>query len=78
MKTAPAGRKTEEKMAKKSRLTKVAVRIGSAMGKADRTAHKIASAGHVAKRELEDIAKQVEALKRQLIKTTERLKRALR
>jgi hypothetical protein len=65
-------------MAKKSRLTKVAVRIGSAMGKADRTAHKIARAGHVAKRELEDIAKQVDALKRQLLKTTNRLKRELR
>jgi len=78
MKTAAAGRKAEEKTAKKSRLTNVARKIGSAMGKADRTAHKIASAGHVAKRELEDIAKQVEALKRQLMKTTERLKRALR
>lgn len=65
-------------MAKKSRLTNVARKIGSAMGKADRTAHKIASAGHVAKRELEDISKQVGALKRQLMKTTERLKRALR
>jgi hypothetical protein len=65
-------------MAKKSRLTKVAVKIGSAMGKADRTAHKIASAGRVARRELADISKQVEALKRQLMKTTQRLKRELR
>jgi hypothetical protein len=65
-------------MAKKSRLTKVAVKIGSAMGKADRTAHKIARAGRVAKRELADISKQVEALKRQLLKTTARLRRELR
>jgi predicted nucleic acid-binding Zn-ribbon protein len=64
-------------MAKKSRLTQVAVRIGSAVGKADRTAHKVAKAGSLAKKELEDIAKQVEALKRQLAKTTKRLKKAL-
>ena len=65
-------------MARKSRLTKVAVKIGSAMGKADRTAHKIARAGRVARRELADISKQVEALKRQLRKTTQRLQHALR
>ena len=65
-------------MAKKSKLTQVAVKIGAAMGKADRTAHKVAKAGLLAKDELEHIAKQVEALKRQLVKTTKRLKRALR
>jgi predicted nucleic acid-binding Zn-ribbon protein len=65
-------------MAKKNKLTRVAVRIGTAMGKADRTAHKVAKAGLVAKAELEDISKQVEALKRQLQKTTKRLKHALR
>jgi predicted nucleic acid-binding Zn-ribbon protein len=64
-------------MARKSRLRRVAVRIGAAMGKADRTAHKVAKAGVLAKKELEDISKQVEALKRQLRKTTKRLKRAL-
>ena len=32
-------------MAKKSKLTEVAVKIGSAMGKADKTAHKFAKAG---------------------------------
>lgn len=64
-------------MAKRSRLTRVAVRIGTAMGRADRTAHKIAKAGVLAKKELEDISKQVEALKRQLQRTTKRLKRAL-
>ncbi len=64
-------------MARKNRLTRVAVRIGAAMGKADRTAHKVAKAGVLAKKELEDISKQVDALKRQLVKTTKRLKRAL-
>jgi hypothetical protein len=64
-------------MAKKSKLTQVAVKIGSAVGKADRTAHKVASAGPLAKKELKEIAKQVEVLKRQLQKTTQRLRRAL-
>jgi hypothetical protein len=65
-------------MAKKNKLTQVAVKIGTAMGKADRTAHKVARAGLLAKKELEDISKQVEGLKRQLQKTTKRLKSALR
>ena len=64
-------------MARKSRLTRVAVRIGAAMGKADRRAHKVAKAGALAKKELEGLAKQVDALKRQLQKSTKRLKRAL-
>jgi hypothetical protein len=64
-------------MARRSRFTRVAVKIGSAIGRADRTAHKVAKAGVLAKRELEDISKQVEGLKRQLQKTTRRLKRAL-
>jgi hypothetical protein len=64
-------------MAKTSRLTQAAVRIGGAMGRADRAAHKVAKAGSVAKEELEAISKQVEALKRQLQKTTKRIKRAL-
>jgi predicted nucleic acid-binding Zn-ribbon protein len=65
-------------MARKDRLTQVAVGIGKAMGKADRKAQQVAKAGQVAKEELEEIAKQVEALKRQLQKTTKRLKTALR
>jgi seryl-tRNA synthetase len=65
-------------MASKSKLTKVAMKIGTAMGKADRTAHKFVSAGAMAKEELEEISKQVDALKRQLQKTTKRLQRALR
>lgn len=62
----------------RSRLTQVAVRIGKAIGRADRKAHQVAKAGLIAKEELDDIAKQVEALKRQLLKTTKRLKTALR
>ena len=64
-------------MARKGRLTRVAVRIGAAMGKADRRVQKVARAGTLAKKELEDISKQVDALKRQLQKTAKRLKRAL-
>jgi hypothetical protein len=64
-------------MAKKSKLTRIAVNIGAAMGRADRKAHQVARAGVLAKRELADISKQVDALKRQLRKTTKRLKRAL-
>jgi len=64
-------------MAKKSKLNQVAVTIGTAMGKADRTAHKVAKAGALAKEELADISKQVDALKKQLQKTTKRLRRAL-
>ncbi|SRR5258708_4629251 len=63
--------------AQESRLTRVAVKIGAAVGRADRKAHQIAKAGVLAKQELADISKQVDALKRQLQKTTKRLKRAL-
>jgi DNA-binding ferritin-like protein len=62
----------------KARLHRAAERIGTAVGKADRTAHKVAKAGRVAKSELADIRKQVEALARQLQKTTKRLQKALR
>jgi hypothetical protein len=65
------------KMAKKSKLKQAAEKIGAAMGKADRTAHKVAKAGVVAREELVELSKQVESLKRQLQKTTKRLKRAL-
>jgi hypothetical protein len=65
-------------MAKKSKLTQAAVTIGTAMGKADRTAHKVVRAGAVAREELEAISKQVDSLKKQLQKTTKRLKHALR
>jgi prefoldin subunit 5 len=61
----------------RSKLRRVAVKIGRAIGRADRKAHQVAKAGLVAKEELEDIGKQVEALKRQLQKTTRRLRKAL-
>ena len=64
-------------MAKKSKLTRVAVSIGTAMGKADRTAHRVAQAGSAAKNELEAIADQIDGLKRQLLKAKKRLQRAL-
>ena len=64
-------------MARKSKLTRVAVKIGSAIGTADRKAHQVAKAGLLAKQELDEISKQVEGLKRQLQKTAKRLKRAL-
>ena len=65
-------------MARKTKMTRVAERIGTAVGRADRTAHKVAKAGVIAKKELEHISRQVEVLKRQLLKSTRRLKRALR
>jgi len=61
----------------KNRLKTAAHKIGAAIGKADRTAHKVAKAGVIAKGELDDIAKQVEALRKQLVKTTKKLKKAL-
>lgn len=64
-------------MARKNRLRRAAETVGAAVGRADRTAHKVAKAGAVAKQELAAISKQVEALKKQLQKTTKRLKRTL-
>ena len=61
----------------KDRLKNVSVKIGTALGKADRRARQVAQAGTMAKEELQEIAKQVDALKRQLQKTTKRLKKAL-
>ena len=62
----------------KSRLTKVAEGIGGAIGRADRTAHKVAKAGIVAKKELESLSKEVDALKKKLQKATKKLQKALR
>jgi hypothetical protein len=64
-------------MAKKSKLTQVAVKIGAAMGRADRKAQQVAKAGVLAKKELRAISKQVDVLKHQLQKTTKRLRNAL-
>jgi hypothetical protein len=65
-------------MAKKSKLTKVGEAIGSAIGRADRTAHKVAKAGILAKKELADLSKEVDSLKKRLTKATKRLQHALR
>jgi chaperonin cofactor prefoldin len=68
-------------MVKKDKLTEVSRKIGTALGKADKQAHvharKLAAAGKITKKELQDISKQVEALKKQLAKSTDRLKKAL-
>ncbi len=69
-------------MAKKNKLRDAAVTIGSAVGKADvaahKAAHKAAKAAHVARLELIQLSKQVDALKKQLMKSSKRLKRALK
>ena len=65
-------------MAKTDKLTDVSVKIGTALGKADKRARKFLAAGDIAQEELQEISKQVEQLKKQLAKTTERLKKALR
>ncbi|MGB8523926.1 MAG: hypothetical protein WCD43_13245 [Candidatus Acidiferrales bacterium] len=61
----------------RSQFKSAAKKIGAAIGRADRTAHKVAKAGVVAREELIQLSKQVESLKRQLQKTTKRLKNAL-
>lgn len=65
-------------MAKKDRLVVAGEKVGTALGKANRKAQKVIQAGAVAKEELQELSKQVEQLKRQLAKTTERLKKAIR
>ena len=69
-------------MATKNKLRNAAVTIGSAVGRADATAHKAvykaAKAAHIARLELIELSKQVDSLKRQLKKSTKRLKSALK
>jgi hypothetical protein len=65
-------------MRKNDRISRAAARVGAVVGRAEGTARKIAKAGVMAKEELEDISKQIEGLKKQLLKTTKRLKHALR
>jgi hypothetical protein len=62
-------------MAKKNNFRDAAVKIGSAVGKADGRAHK---AVRVAKQELTELSKQVDALKKQLEKSSKKLKGALK
>ncbi|HTB92176.1 MAG TPA: hypothetical protein VK728_05055 [Candidatus Sulfotelmatobacter sp.] len=69
-------------MAKKNGLTQVGEKVGAALGKANREAHlrarKVSEAGKIAKKELKDISKRVELLRKQLEKTAKRLKSALK
>jgi len=69
-------------MSKKDKWKDAAVKIGGAVGRLDGTAHKAArkaaTAIDVAKSELDDVAKQVEALKKQLAKSSKKLQAALR
>jgi predicted translin family RNA/ssDNA-binding protein len=69
-------------MANKNKLKDAAVKIGRAVGRIDGTAHKAArkaaTALDVAKSELDNVAKQVEALKKQLAKSSKKLQAALR
>ncbi|MFY9751605.1 MAG: hypothetical protein WBS18_06935 [Candidatus Acidiferrales bacterium] len=66
----------------KGKLKQAAVSIGTAVGRADRTAHetvnKVSKAGKIAKSELEELAKQIDAIKKQLKKTSKKLKKALK
>jgi hypothetical protein len=72
----------EEIMANKNKFKAAAAKIGGAVGRIDGTAHKAAHkasvALDVAKGELNDVAKQVEALKKQLAKSSKKLQAALR
>ena len=64
-------------MVKKNKLTQVSEGIGTAMGKADKKARQFKKAGAIAKAELQVISKHIDELKKQLEKTTKRLKHAL-
>jgi hypothetical protein len=69
-------------MATNEKLRDAAVKIGTAVGKAEGKAQKAlakaAKAAHVARLELTHLSKQVDALKKQLNKSTRRLKKALK
>jgi hypothetical protein len=65
-------------MARENGFRNVAVRVGSAVGRVDAKAHKAAKAAHVARQEVVALTKQVDALKRQLVQSSKRLKTALK
>jgi hypothetical protein len=69
-------------MARNNRLRDAAVKIGSTAGRIDGRAHRAArkatKAVHVAREEFVELSKQVDALKKQLEKSTHRLTMALR
>jgi hypothetical protein len=62
-------------MASKNKFKDAAVKIGSMAGRADGKAHK---AVNVARQELIELEKQVNALKKQLAKSSKNLKAALK
>jgi len=61
-------------MAKKTRLTKAAVTIGGAIGRAEGTARRIKKD---AEKTLRNLEKQVRALRKDFDKTQKRLKKAI-
>ena len=65
-------------MAKKSALKDAAVKIGGALGTADRAAHKAVNAVHVTRKELADLQDQVADLAKQLQKAITRILKALK
>lgn len=65
-------------MARNNKFKNAAAKIGAVVGRAEGAARKVAKAGVVAKKELAAISKQVDSLKKQLEKTTKRLRHALR
>ncbi len=65
-------------MARKTNLKKAAIKIGTAVGKADRAAHQVGRVGLVAKEEILAMIDQVDDLKQQLEKAAKRLKSAVR
>ncbi len=65
-------------MTNKAKLKAAAVRIGTTVGRAERTARKVGKAVHAVREELTQLRKQVEVLGRELKKSSKRLRRALR
>jgi hypothetical protein len=65
-------------MSKKAKLETAAVKIGTTVGRAERTARKVGKAAHAAREELNQLRKHVQALARELKKSSMRLRRALR
>ncbi len=65
-------------MASKARLKAAAVKIGTAVGRAERTVYKVGKAAQLAREELAELTKHIKALARDLKKTGKRLRRAVR
>ena len=65
-------------MAKKTRLVKAAVQIGTAVGRAERVARNLGEAALETRKELAALKKIVRELSREAERAKKRLKRALR